>query len=182
MRLEPLRPEHLADLALVAFEPTLWQWTIMNPQGQAGLQRWLDAALANAEAGTERPFATIDLASGRAVGSSRFMSIAPEHRRLEIGWTWLAAPLQRTGANREAKLLQLTHAFETLGANRVEFKTHSRNERSRAALAGIGATFEGVFRNHMIMPDGSLRHSAWFSVIAEEWPQVKAGLEASLAR
>ena len=85
-----------------------------------------------------------------------------------------ARAFQRTGANREAKLLQLTHAFETLGANRVEFKTHSRNERSRNALAGIGATFEGVFRNHMIMPDGSLRDSAYFSVTAEEWPAVKA--------
>ena len=110
------------------------------------------------------------------IGSSRYLSIVPEHRRLEIGWTWVGTAFQRTGANREAKLLQLTHAFETLGANRVEFKTHSRNERSRTALAGIGATFEGVFRNHMIMPDGSIRHSAYFSVIAEEWPAVKAAL------
>lgn len=181
VRLEPLRPDHLADLALIAFDHRLWEWTIMGPQDEAGLRRWLDTALANADAGIERPFATIDLASGRAIGSSRFLSIVPEHRRLEIGWTWVATPFQRTGANRETKLLQLTYAFETLGANRVEFKTHSRNERSRAALAGIGATFEGVFRNHMIMPDGSIRHSAYFSVIAEEWPQVKARLEASLA-
>jgi RimJ/RimL family protein N-acetyltransferase len=153
----------------------------MGPQDEAGLRRWLDTALANGEAGTERPFATIDLASGQAIGSSRFLSIVREHRRLEIGWTWVATPFQRTGANREAKLLQMTHAFETLGANRVEFKTHSRNERSRTALAGIGATFEGVLRNHMIMPDGSIRHSAYFSVIVEEWPVVKARLEASLA-
>jgi RimJ/RimL family protein N-acetyltransferase len=182
IRLEPLRADHLEDLALVAFDQQLWEWTIMGPQDEAGLRRWLDTALANAEAGTERPFATIDLASGRAIGSSRFLSIVPEHRRLEIGWTWVAKPFQRTGANREAKLLQLTHAFETLGANRVEFKTHSRNERSRTALAGIGATFEGVFRNHMIMPDGSIRHSAYFSVIAEEWPEVKAKLATSVAR
>ena len=180
--MEPLREDHLADLSRVAFDPTLWEWTIMGPQYEAGLRTWLESALANAEAGTERPFATIDRGSGRAIGSSRFLSIVPEHRRLEIGWTWVATPFQRTGANREAKLLQLTHAFETLGANRVEFKTHARNERSRTALAGIGATFEGVFRNHMIMPDGSIRHSAYFSVIAEEWPAVKAGLEASLAR
>jgi RimJ/RimL family protein N-acetyltransferase len=181
VRLEPLRADHLADLALVAFDERLWEWTIMGPQDEAGLRRWLDTALANGEAGSERPFATIDLASGQAIGSSRFLSIVPEHRRLEIGWTWVATPFQRTGANREAKLLQMTHAFETLGANRVEFKTHSRNERSRTALAGIGATFEGVFRNHMIMPDGSIRHSAYFSVIVEEWPVVKARLEASLA-
>lgn len=154
----------------------------MRPQDEAGLRRWLETALANAATGVERPFATVDRATGRAIGSSRFLSIVPEHRRLEIGWTWVASAFQRTGANREAKLLQLTHAFETLRANRVEFKTHSRNERSRAALAGIGATFEGIFRSHMIMPDGSLRDSAYFSVIAEEWPAVKAGLQASLAR
>ncbi|MGH6719586.1 MAG: GNAT family N-acetyltransferase, partial [Alphaproteobacteria bacterium] len=128
------------------------------------------------------PFATIDRSSGRCIGSSRFLSIVPEHRRLEIGWTWVGTAFQRTGANREAKLLQLSHAFETLNANRVEFKTHSRNEGSRTALAGIGATFEGIFRNHMIMPDGSIRHSAYFSVIAEDWPEVKTRLQASLAR
>jgi len=181
IRLEPLAPAHLADLLVVAFDQSLWQWTIMGLQDEAGLRRWFGTALSNAEAGIERPFATVDRASGRAIGSSRFLSIVPEHRRLEIGWTWVATAFQRTGANREVKLLQLTHAFETLCANRVEFKTHSRNERSRTALAGMGATFEGVFRSHMIMPDGSIRDSAYFSVIAEEWPRVKAGLVASLA-
>jgi RimJ/RimL family protein N-acetyltransferase len=181
VRLEPLRADHLADLSLVAFDPLLWQWTIMGPQDEAGLRRWVESALANAEAGIERPFATIELASGRAIGSSRYLSIVPEHRRLEIGWTWVATQFQRTGVNREAKLLQLTHAFETLGANRVEFKTHAKNERSRNALVGLGATFEGVFRNHMIMPDGSIRHSAYYSVVAEEWPQIKAKLQADLA-
>ena len=182
IRLEPLRADHLDDLSLVAFDPPLWRWTIMGPQDEAGLRRWLETALANAEEGTERPFATVDRATGRAIGSSRFLSIVPEHRRLEIGWTWVATAWQRTGANREAKLLQMTHAFETLDAQRVEFKTHSRNERSRNALAGIGATFEGVFRNHMIMPDGSVRHSAYFSVTSEEWPAVKERLVAGLAR
>jgi RimJ/RimL family protein N-acetyltransferase len=181
VRLEPLEARHLDDLMRVAFDPALWRWTIMGPQDEAGLRRWLETALANAEAGAERPFATIDRTSGRAVGSTRFMSIVPEHKRLEIGWTWVGTPFQRTGANREAKLLHLTHAFEALGANRVEFKTHSENERSRTALAGIGATFEGVFRQHMIMPDGSLRDSAYFSVIAPEWPAVKAHLQAGLA-
>jgi RimJ/RimL family protein N-acetyltransferase len=182
VRLEPLRADHLSDLEAVAFDPALWRWTIARPQDAAGLEQWVRTALANAEAGTEFPFATIDLATGRAIGSSRFMSIVPEHRRLEIGWTWVGTAYQRTGANREAKLLQLSHAFEVLGANRVEFKTHARNERSRAALLGIGATFEGIFRSHMMMPDGSLRDSAYFSVIADEWPAVKAGLLASLAR
>ena len=173
--------EAVAHLDPCAFDPALWQWTIMGAQDEAGLERWVETALTNAEAGTERPFATIDRASGRAIGSSRFMTIVPEHKRLEIGWTWVGTAFQRTGANREAKLLQLTHAFETLDAQRVEFKTHSRNERSRTALAGIGATFEGVFRNHMIMPDGSVRHSAYFSITADEWPSVKARLRAGLA-
>ena len=180
--MEPLRADHLADLERVAFELPIWQWTIMGPQDEAGLRRWVETALANQDAGTERPFATIDVASGRVIGSSRYMTIVPEHRRLEIGWTWVGTAFQRTGANREAKLLQLTHAFETLGANRVEFKTHARNEKSRAALTGIGATFEGVLRHHTIMPDGSNRDSAFYSVLAVEWPAVKARLEASLAR
>src|SRR4029077_17022796 len=135
-------------------------------------------ALASSVTGSEMPFATVDQASGRAIGSSRFMSIVPEHKRLEIGWTWVGLEHQRTGINREAKLLQLTHAFETLGANRVEFKTHVRNGGSRPAIAGIGATFEGIFRSHSIMPDGSIRDSAYFSVIAPEWPEVKARLLA----
>ena len=182
VRLEPLAARHFDDLLLVAFDAPLWRWTIARPQDESGLRGWFDNALANAAAGTEQPFATVDRGSGRALGSSRFLSIVPEHRRLEIGWTWVATPFQRTGANREAKLLQLTHAFETLGANRVEFKTHASNERSRTALAGIGATFEGIFRSHMIMPDATLRDSAYFSVTANEWPAVKAGLEADLAR
>jgi RimJ/RimL family protein N-acetyltransferase len=182
VRLEPLRADHLADLRRVAFDPPIWRWTLMGDQDEPGLERWVETALANAAAGTERPFATIDLDSGRAIGSTRFLSIVPEHRRIEIGWTWLGTAFQRTGANREAKLLQLTHAFETLGANRVEFKTHAGNEKSRAALAGIGATFEGIFRQHMIMPDGSLRDSAWFSVIKPEWPAVKAALKGGLDR
>ena len=127
-------------------------------------------------------FATVDQDSGRAIGSTRFMSIVPEHRRLEIGWTWVAPAWQRTGANREAKLLMLGHAFDTLGCRRVEFKTDSLNEPSRTALLGIGARFEGIFRNHMVMPDGRMRHSAYYSVIDDEWPAVRAGLERSLAR
>lgn len=182
VRMEPLGDRHLDDLARVAFDAPVWRWTIARPMDAAGLRSWLDAALANAAAGTEVPFATVDQASGRAIGSSRFMTIVPEHRRLEIGWTWVGTSFQRTGANREAKLLQLTHAFETLGAERVEFKTHARNEASRAALLGIGATFEGVLRHHSIMPDGSNRDSAFYGIIAPEWPAVRDRLRAKLAR
>jgi RimJ/RimL family protein N-acetyltransferase len=181
VRLEPLSLAHLDGLAEVAFDPALWRWTIARPTDRAALEAWLRTALDNAAAGSEVPFATIDRASGRPIGSTRFLNIVPEHRRLEIGWTWVATAYQRTGANREAKLLQLEYAFETLGANRVEFKTDSLNERSRTALLGIGATFEGIFRNHMVMPEGRLRHSAYFSVTREEWPAVKARLSASRA-
>jgi len=180
--MEPLAARHLDDLARVAFDEAVWRWTIGGPLDEAGLRAWFKQARANADATTEVPFATIDLASGRAIGSSRYMTIAPEHRRLEIGWTWVGTAFQRTGANREAKLLQLTHAFETLGAERVEFKTHARNAQSRTALLGIGATFEGVLRHHTIMPDGSHRDSAFYGVIAPEWPAVKARLEGLLAR
>jgi RimJ/RimL family protein N-acetyltransferase len=182
VRLEPLSLAHLDDLARVAFVGDLWRWTMVQPSDVTGLRAWIEAALATAATGSEMPFATVDRASGRAIGSSRFMSIVPEHKRLEIGWTWVGLEHQRTGANREAKLLQMTHAFETLGANRVEFKTDSLNEKANPGLLGIGATFEGTFRNHMVMPGGRLRHSNYYSVIREEWPAVKAALQAKLDR
>ena len=176
VRLEPLSRDHLEDLARVAFEGDLWRWVVVQPVDVAELRAWLESALAEAATGAEVPFATIDLASGRAVGSTRFMSIAAEHRRLEIGWTWIGLAYQRSGANREAKLLQLTHAFETLGANRVEFKTDSMNRKANPGLLGIGATLEGTFRNHMVMPGGRIRHSNYYSVTREDWPVVKATL------
>ena len=182
VRLEPLRRDHLDGLAEVAFEPALWQYTLARPVDAAGLEAWIRTALANTEAGIEVPFATIDRATERAIGSTRYLNIVPEHRRFEIGWTWLATSAQRTGANREAKLLQLTHAFEDLDANRVEFKTDSLNDKSRTALLGIGASFEGTFRNHMVMPDGRLRHSAYYSVTREDWPTVRSRLIELLDR
>lgn len=182
VRLEPLALHHLDDLVAVGLDPAIWALTIARPADRAGIEAWLRSALASATAGVDVPFATIDLPTGRAIGSTRFMSIVPDHRRLEIGWTWVGTAFQRTGANREAKLLQLSHAFEGLGANRVEFKTDARNEKSRAALLGIGTTFEGIFRSHMIMPTGPLRDSAYYSVIAGEWPAVKAALAADLKR
>jgi RimJ/RimL family protein N-acetyltransferase len=180
--MEPLEERHLDDLARAAADPAVFRWITNAPMDDAALTAWFEQARANAGSGIEVPFATIDRQSGRAIGSSRYMTIAPEHRRLEIGWTWLGLAHQRSGANREAKLLQLTHAFETLGAQRVEFKTHARNVASRTALLGIGATFEGVLRHHTIMPDGSNRDSAFYGVIAPEWPRVKARLEGLLDR
>jgi RimJ/RimL family protein N-acetyltransferase len=182
VRLEPLTLDHVPGLAQVALDPAIWQWTIARPETVDELRSWAEAALAGRDTRTEFPFATIDVATGRPIGSSRFMNVVLEHRRVEIGWTWVAPAWQRTGANREAKLLMLRHAFDTLGCRRVEFKTDSLNEPSRTALLGIGARFEGIFRNHMVMPDGRMRHSAYYSVIDEEWPAVRAGLEQSLAR
>ncbi len=180
VRLEPLSLDHLGGLAEIAFDPAIWRWTVARPTDLAGLRAWVEAAIRNLDAGSELPFATIERASGRLIGSTRFMSIVPEHRRLEIGWTWVAGPWQRGGANREVKYLQLRHAFEVLGANRVEFKTDSLNEKANPALRAIGATFEGTFRDHMVMPDGRLRHSNYYSVIVEEWPAVREALERRL--
>ena len=182
VRLEPLSLDHVAGLAEVALDPAIWRWTVACPTTVAELRSWAMTALAGRDSGAELPFATIDQASGRPIGSSRFMNVVLEHRRVEIGWTWVAPAWQRTGANREAKLLMLGHAFDTLGCRRVEFKTDSLNEPSRTALLGIGARFEGIFRNHMVMPDGRMRHSAYYSVIDEEWPAVRARLAQSLAR
>jgi RimJ/RimL family protein N-acetyltransferase len=181
VRLEPLSMAHLHGLAEVAFDESIWRWTLARPTDVDGLQAWMATAIANLDAGSEMPFATIDRATDQPIGSSRFMSIVPEHRRLEIGWTWVAPAWQRRGANQEAKYLQLRHAFEDLGANRVEFKTDSLNEKANPALLAIGATFEGTFRNHMIMPGGRLRHSNYYSVTVEEWPDRKARLETKLA-
>jgi RimJ/RimL family protein N-acetyltransferase len=182
IRLEPLSLDHVAGLAEVGLDPAVLRWTIARPATVDELRAWAEAAIAGRDAGTELPFATIDRATGRPIGSSRYLNIVLEHRRVEIGWTWVAPAWQRTGVNREAKLLMLAHAFDTLGCRRVEFKTDSLNEPSRTALLGIGAQFEGIFRNHMIMPEGRMRHSAYYSVIDEEWPAVRARLERSLAR
>lgn len=182
VRLEPLSLDHVPGLADVALDPSIWRWTIARPTSEAELRTWAQTAVAARDAGTELPFATIDIGSGRPIGSSRYMNIALDHRRLEIGWTWVGTAFQRTGANREAKLLMLRHAFDTLGCRRVEFKTDALNEKSRTALLGIGARFEGIFRNHMVMPDGRMRDSAYYSVIDSEWPEVREVLEVGLRR
>ena len=149
---------------------------------RADLQAFMDAALAAQSVGREQAFATIERSSGRVVGSTRYMNIEPAHRRLEIGYTWLAPAWQKTAINSEAKLLMLEHAFEQLGANRVEFKTNALNEPSRKALAGIGAQFEGIFRRHMIVQHGVSRDSAYYSVIVDDWPAVRRHLEQRVER
>jgi N-acetyltransferase len=178
--LEPLAARHEHDLFEAAQHPEIWTWLAPIGDSRHYFAAWFGASLAEAEAGREAVFATVDRASGTAVGSTRYMNLRQPHRGLEIGWTWLAPSMWRTGANVEAKLLMLGHAFERLGCMRVEFKTDARNERSRGALAALPAKFEGVFRKHMLMPGVGVRDSAYYSVIDDDWPAVRANLERRL--
>jgi RimJ/RimL family protein N-acetyltransferase len=183
VRVEPLDVErHLAGLAEVGLDPSLWLFVVDRPSSVEGMRAYLAGADAERRAGRMLPFVTHEVASGRPVGMSRYMGIEPAHRRLEIGHTWIAPAWQRRGFNAEAKLLMLANAFEGLGAHRVEFKTHARNEKAREGLLGIGATYEGLFRKHMIMPGGERRDSVWYSIIDDEWSAVKPRLEAIVAR
>ena len=146
------------------------------------MRAYIEEALAGQAQSTVLPFATIEKSGGRIIGSTRYANIDELHRHLEIGWTWIAPPWQRTAVNTEAKYLMLRHAFESLGCIRVELKTDSLNERSRNAILRLGAKEEGTFRNHMITSTGRRRHSVFFSIIDAEWPKVKANLEEKLAR
>jgi N-acetyltransferase len=180
--LEPIREEHREPLRAAGADPVIWAWMQIDGSEPEGFDRWFAHALREAEAEREAPFVTIRREGGAVLGSTRYMTLRPEHRGVEIGNTWLARSAWSSGANVEAKLLMLEHAFETLGCVRVEFKTDSRNERSRAALAAIPAQFEGVLRNHMIVPDVGQRDSAYYSVIETEWPDVRENLRRRLER
>jgi N-acetyltransferase len=179
--LEPLQARHENGLFAAAQYPEIWEWLAPIGESREYFLAWFSASLADSEAGREGVFATVDRASGEPIGSTRYLSLREAHRGLEIGWTWLSPSAWRTGANIEAKLLMLEHAFEHLECMRVEFKTDARNERSRAALAALPARFEGIFRKHMAMPGVGIRDSAYYSVIDEEWPEVRANLERRLA-
>lgn len=182
VRLEPLELEHVDDLCEAGLGTNAFRWFTDPIETRDQMRRHVECAAAATRDGSQVCFATVDRSSGRAVGSTHYLNIERAHHRLEIGFTWLSPAVHGRGYNSEAKLLQLEHAFERLGANRVEWKTDSLNERSRGALLGIGATFEGIFRNHIIVADGRLRHSAYYSVIREEWPMVREALKARLAR
>jgi N-acetyltransferase len=177
VRLEPLARRHEERLFEAAQDERVWRWMLYDAGGsRERFHAWLEDALAASSAETEAAFATVDAATGEPVGSTRYLALRPEHRGLEIGWTWLAPARWQTGANVEAKLLMLEHAFECLGCLRVEFKTDSRNERSRAALAALPAKFEGIFRKHMLVRGGERRDSAYYSIIDYEWPVVRENL------
>jgi len=176
VRLEPLSLDHHQALNRIGLEPELWRWAPVVVQSNDELRQYIETALRLQEEGTALPFAIVARASGSVVGSTRYGNIDPAHRRVEIGWTWIGRPWQRTAVNTESKYLLLRHAFETLGCIRVEFKTDALNERSRRALLRIGAMEEGVFRNHMVTSTGRIRDSVYYSIVDREWPEVKRRL------
>jgi RimJ/RimL family protein N-acetyltransferase len=179
--LEPLGEEHVEELWEAAQAAEIWTWLVSLNEREI-FDKWIELTFEAIAEGREGVFVTRDRGSGRVIGSSRYLNVRPADRVVEIGWTWLNPSAWRSGANVEAKLLMMRHAFEKLGCVRVEFKTDARNERSRAALAALPARFEGVLRNHMTVHTVGLRDSAYFSVIDSEWPAVGENLERRLAR
>ena len=183
VHLEPMTEEHIAGLAEIGVGQPFWHFMLYGDiKSVDDMRNWVLDILARAEKGTDLPFVAINLASGRVAGATRYLNIMPKDRGLEIGGTWYGPEFQRTYVNTECKYLLLRHAFETLGCIRVQLKTDLRNERSQRAIERIGAVKEGVLRNHMILPDGRIRHSVFYSILDTEWPQVKRHLQGMLSR
>jgi N-acetyltransferase len=180
VRLEQLTAAHHAALCEVGLDPELWRLIPYRVFTADEMRDYIGSALEAQAAGTAIPFATVERASGRVVGSTRFMNIDAANRRVEIGATWIAKPWQRTALNTEAKYLMLRHAFETLDCIRVELKTDALNQQSRQAILRIGAREEGIFRQHMVTWSGRLRDTVYYSILDSEWPSVKESLEAKL--
>ncbi|MCY0928589.1 GNAT family protein [Streptomyces sp. H27-H1] len=181
VRLEPLEARHHDGLCEAVRDGSLWELAVTLVPHPDDVRGFIEDAVEAREAGKQIPYATVDVATGRVIGSTRLMMINTANRRLEIGWTFLAESWQRSGANTEAKLLMLTHSFEAMGMNRVELLTDVRNEKSRAAIARLGAKSEGVLRQHMVMRDGWVRDTAVYSLTRPEWPDAKLGLRNRLA-
>ena len=182
VRLEPLTREHVDALSRVAFDPAIWNWMPASLTDRQSVERWIDDALAAQHAGTALPFATVSLDGNVVAGSTRYLNIAARDGRVEIGGTWLGVAYQRSAVNTEAKFLMLRHAFETLGATRVELKTHAQNEKSRRAIERIGGVYEGTHRKHMLHQNGSRRDTVWYSIVDDEWEGVKGRLEKMMAQ
>ncbi|MFE1825417.1 GNAT family N-acetyltransferase [Streptomyces yangpuensis] len=181
VRLEPLAHRHYDGLCEAIRDGKLWELPVTIVPHPDEVRGFIEDALAARAAGTQIPYATVDAATGRIAGSTRLMAISTPFRRLEIGFTFLGASWQGAGVNTEAKLLMLTHAFEAMDMNRVELLTDVRNARSRAAIAALGATQEGVLRHHMVMRDGWIRDTAVYSITRPEWPAAKRRLTARVA-
>ena len=183
IRLEPLEERHARDLHEAGREASIWTYMPRGPLASVDDARaMIRSVLESARDGSAWPFATVENASGRAIGSTRYFDIRPEHRGLEIGWTWLGVAWQRTAANTEQKRLLLAHAFDVLGALRVQLKTDARNVRSQRAIERIGGVREGVLRAHMILPDGHVRDSVMYSITRPDWPEAKRRLAELEAR
>jgi RimJ/RimL family protein N-acetyltransferase len=182
VQLVPMQPEHADALWQAAQDESIWRWTLSRIQSRADVDQYIAYALEQQSLGAQLPFVTVSRDTGEIVGSTRFDEITPAHRRVEIGWTWIAPRWQRTAINTEAKYLMLRHAFETWQCVRVQLKTDALNERSQRAIARLGAVREGVLRSQYIMPDGRRRDSVYFSILDTEWTAVKAHLERLLAR
>lgn len=181
VRLEPMQIEHFDDLVFAGRDPSLWKYMIYgNLSVPENMRAWVVDILGRQAAGTDLPFVVRNLENNRIVGATRYMDIRVAHKGLEIGGTWYDVEYQRTRVNTEAKYLLLKHAFETWGVIRAQFKADSRNERSVHAIERLGAVREGFLRNHMILENGVIRHSVYFSIIDEEWPAVKRKLEQKL--
>lgn len=181
VRLEPMAEEHIPGLAEIGVGQSFWQFMLYGDINSVDdMRNWVLDILSRAEKGTDLPFVAIHLKSGRVAGATRYLNIVPKDRGLEIGGTWYGPQFQRTPVNTECKYLLLQHAFETLGCIRVQLKTDLRNERSQKAIERLGAVREGVLRNHMILPDGRIRHSVFYSILDTEWPDVKKRLEEML--
>ena len=180
VRLEPLREDHLAGLAAVGLDEELWRWIPSPVRTAEEMAAYIAIALREQAQGVSLPFALVERGTGRLIGSTRYGNIDRTNHRVEIGWTWVGREWQRTAINTEAKYLLLKHAFETLGCIRVELKTDSLTERSRAAILRIGAREEGIFRTPMITASGRIRHTVYYSIVDSEWPSVKARFEARL--
>lgn len=181
-RLEPLALEHIDALAAAGRDPEIFRWMPRTPYTREDFAQVVRDALDAQADGTALPWTIVERASGDVIGSTRLLNISPADLRVEVGWTWLAPRAQRTPINTECKYLILRHCFETLGCARVELKTDFRNERSRRAIARLGAREEGIFRRHMRVQHGVMRDTVWFSILDDEWPAVRARLEAMLAR
>jgi RimJ/RimL family protein N-acetyltransferase len=181
VRLEPVSLAHVPALWHAGAHEEIWRYLPYTMRAEEDMRAYVASELAKQEAGLVVRFVTVAKAIAQPVGSTSYLNIDRHHRRLEIGGTWITPAWQRSAINTEAKYLQLRHAFDTLGCIRVEFKTDALNTKSRQALARIGASEEGTFRNHMIMPGGRIRHSVYFSITHDEWPRVKAHLEGLLA-
>ena len=179
--LEPVSLAHVPALWHVGAHEDIWRYLPYAIRSEDDMRAYIEAELARQQAGRVVRFVTIAKAIGQPVGSTSYLNVDLQHRRLEIGGTWITPAWQRSAINTEAKYLQLRHAFETLGCIRVEFKTDSLNAQSRQAIARLGATEEGTFRNHMVMPSGRIRHSVYFSITNDEWPGVKAHLVGLMA-